>query len=71
VENDDGTNRKPARLNRPAEEKALLPIQRKQSKAKKKCGPWKSGNPKSGFPLSHRPKIACGARKERPFTQNT
>jgi hypothetical protein len=21
----------------------------------KKCGPWKSGNPKTGFPLSHRP----------------
>ena len=30
---------------------------------KKNCGPWKSGNPKPGFPLSHRPE--CLRRKEK------
>jgi hypothetical protein len=42
-----------------------------KTKTKKNCEPWKSGNPKAGFPLFHRPEIACGARKKSPFTQNT
>src|SRR5580704_7655559 len=32
-------------------------------KRMKNCGPWKSGNPRSGFPLSHRPE--CLRRKEK------
>src|SRR6202049_157848 len=27
----------------------------KKTGDRKKCGPWKSGNPKAGFPLSHSP----------------
>jgi hypothetical protein len=34
-----------------------------QAKTKKNCGRWKSGNPKSGFPLFHRPE--CLRRKEK------
>jgi hypothetical protein len=34
-----------------------------RSKTKKNCGSWKSGNPKPGFPLFHRPE--CLRRKEK------
>jgi hypothetical protein len=34
-------------------------------------GRWKSGNPKPGFPLSHRPDSLRRKDKTRPFTQTT
>jgi hypothetical protein len=42
-----------------------------KAKTKKNCGPWKSGNPKSGFPLFHRPESPAAQGKELPFTQNS
>src|SRR6478609_3684021 len=41
----------------------LLFYKLERPKTKKNCGPWKSGNPKPGFPLSHRPE--CLRRKEK------
>jgi hypothetical protein len=56
------------RPRRSSEKKASYLLKLK-TKTKKNCGPWKSGNPKTGFPLFHRPE--CLRRKEkRPFTQN-
>jgi hypothetical protein len=54
----------------PAKAKRLSKL-KQNAKAKKKCGPWKSGNPKSGFPLSHSPESPAAQGKERPFTQTT
>ena len=43
-------------------------LQSKQNpKRQSNCGPWKSGNPKAGFPLSHCPgKPAAARKKSRP-----
>jgi len=43
---------------------SLSPNQKK-TKKQNLMGPWKSGNPKSGFPLSHRPGLpATQGRKD-------
>jgi hypothetical protein len=42
-----------------------------KAKTKKNCGPWKIGNPKSGFPLFHRPESPAAQGKKLPFTQNS
>ena len=38
-----------------AENLLFLNEDEKDQKRRINCGPWKSGNPKPGFPLSHRP----------------
>jgi hypothetical protein len=57
-------------MTRRESKKALPKHHAQKSKAKKKCGQWKSGNPKSGFPLFHCPESPAAQGKERPFTQN-
>src|SRR5260370_36206995 len=42
---------------------ATVPNLRRNSTGIGKCGPWKSGNPKPGFPLFHRPGKPAAARK--------
>ena len=45
----------------PTDPAVCLPCWAKEPK--KNWGPWKSGNRKARFPLSHRPKLVCDARK--------
>jgi hypothetical protein len=42
---------------------------KRNTKTKKKCGPWKSGNPNPGFPLFHRPDSL--RRKEKFFIRRS
>src|SRR5438128_5494169 len=44
----------------------LLAIGGSQNKTGTERGPWKSGNPKAGFPLSHRPD-SLRRKEEKPF----
>ena len=39
----------------PSRKPVIPKRRRKRPKRRFKCGPWKSGNPKPGFPLFHRP----------------
>jgi hypothetical protein len=54
-----------------APKKLLSPNKKMKTQTKKNCGPWKSGNPKPGFPLFHRPESPAAQGKELPFTQNS
>jgi len=51
--------------------KLISPNKKMKTQTKKNCGPWESGNPKPGFPLSHRPESPAAQGKELPFTQNS
>jgi hypothetical protein len=54
-------------------------IDETKANRKKNCGPWESGNPKPGFPLSHSPdslrrkenSIQEKSAIQTPFTQNS
>jgi hypothetical protein len=45
--------------------KKLFPNHDMKTKTKDACGRWKSGNPKPGFPLSHRPDKTAAQGKEQ------
>src|SRR6266700_357548 len=47
-----------------------LPSRQKNRGRRKNSGPWKSGNPKAGFPLSHSPE-SCLRRKEEGHQKTT
>ena len=53
------------------EAKKTFSIYEIKTKPQKHCEPWKSGNPKAGFPLFHRPEPPAAQGKELPFTQIT
>ena len=50
--------------------RVLLLLERKASKQRtEKCGRWKSGNPKAGFPLSHRPESLRQQGERHPMEE--
>jgi hypothetical protein len=63
--------RSSGRQSRHSSKKTHFKIERRTPKQEFLSGRWESGNPKTGFPLSHRPDSLRRKEKTKPFTQTS